>query len=251
MEKMPETPVGKSREVQVTDRMTGLDLPQPKRTSLSDSVADTIAQAISTGIISPGERVVEAALVETLGVSRVPIREALKVLHAQGILTGGSHRGYRIAAFDPAVTQQVMEVRLSLETFLLRDAIEQWRRGNGSVAVLDEAIEQMEMSARAESVRGSLMADLEFHRAFRTAAGNTVAGSLWDAIARHVLIVFNFERFRDPDLQAIPKQHREFRDWIVGQISLPSTNMADIRLALENHMLLIARQERNDLTITP
>jgi DNA-binding GntR family transcriptional regulator len=230
---------------------SALALPRPKRISLSDSVADTIAEAISTGIISPGERIVETTLVEKLGVSRVPVREALKVLHAQGILTGGGHRGYRVAAFDPTVTQQVMEVRLSLESFLLRDAIEKWRQGIGGTDVLDAAIEQMELSARAGSVRDSLIADLEFHRAMRTAAGDTIAGTLWDAIARHVLIVFNFERFRDRDLDAIPRQHRAFRDWIVAEVANPATGLPEIRRALEDHMLLIARQESNDLTIAP
>jgi DNA-binding GntR family transcriptional regulator len=81
-----------------------IGLPQPKRLALADSVADSIAEAISMRILEPGERIVETTLVDKLGVSWVPIREALKVLHAQGILSGGGHRGYRVAAFDGAVT---------------------------------------------------------------------------------------------------------------------------------------------------
>ena len=65
--------------------VSGEALRQPKRVSLSESVADSIAEAIATRVIQPGERLVETNLAEKLGVSRVPIREALKVLHAQGL----------------------------------------------------------------------------------------------------------------------------------------------------------------------
>lgn len=225
------------------------ELPQPKRISLSESVADTIAEAIATRIISPGERIVETSLVEKLGVSRVPIREALKVLHAQGIISGGGHRGYRVAAFGADVTQQILEVRLSLESFMLRDAIENWRKGKGSPSILKPCIESMRASAQAGSRRSSLIADLEFHRVIRQAADNPIVGTLWDTIARHVLIVFNFERFRDEDLTAIPKQHEELLDWIVDQVARPETSFADIQAALEDHMLLIARKKKQSSTL--
>ena len=226
------------------------ELAQPKRISLSESVADTIAEAIATRIISPGERIVETTLVEKLGVSRVPIREALKVLHAQGIISGGGHRGYRVAAFGADVTQQIMEVRLSLESFMLRDAIENWRQGKGSPAVLAQSINAMRASAKAGSLRNSLIADLEFHRHIRQAADNPIVGTLWDTIARHVLIVFNFERFRDEDLEAIPKQHEQFLDWIEKQVAQPETAFTDIQTELENHMLLIARKKKGAVSIS-
>ena len=226
------------------------ELPQPKRISLSESVADTIAEAIATRIISPGERIVETSLVEKLGVSRVPIREALKVLHAQGIISGGGHRGYRVAAFDPGVTQQIMEVRLSLESFMLRDAIGNWRKGQGSPAILEGPIEKMRVSAKAGSLRNSMIADLEFHRVIRQAADNPIVGTLWDTIARHVMIVFNFERFRDEDLDAIPRQHEEFRDWIVAEVAKSDTPFPQIQAALEDHMLLIARKKTQGVSIS-
>jgi DNA-binding GntR family transcriptional regulator len=219
-------------------------LPQPKRISLSESVADSIAEAIATRAISPGERIIETNLVEKLGVSRVPIREALKVLHAQGIISGGGHRGYRVAAFGADVTQQIMEVRLSLESFMLRDAIVNWRKGSGSPRDLEASIDKMRTSANAGSLRNSLIADLEFHRGIRVAAANPIVGTLWDTIARHVLIIFNFERFRDENLDAIPRQHEELLAWITEQVARPETAFTDIQLALENHMLLIARKKK-------
>lgn len=208
---------------------------KPKRLSLADSIADSVAEAIATGNLQPGERIVETTLAEGLSVSRVPVREALKVLHAQGILSGGGHRGYRVTAFGPEVAWQVLEARLMLESLLLRDAITCWRAGKSDPSALNDAIEEMRKSARSGDVKASLLADLEFHRTIRRAAGNPVVGTLWDTIARHALIVLNFERYRVKDLIGIPRQHEELRDLILAQIDKPGT-LEDIRSALEEHM---------------
>lgn len=218
-------------------------LRKPLWTSLADNIANLIANSIATRRLVPGERIVETTLAEKLGVSRVPIREALKVLHAQGILTGGGHRGYHVAIFDAETTQQILEVRLQLETFLLRDALKNWRSGVEDPRQLNAAIAEMERAAKGEDLPGSLLADLEFHRTIRNAARNPVAGTLWDTIARHVMIVFNFERYRDKNLMAIPRQHEELRDFILQQIAHPGPTEA-IGEALESHILLIDRQHR-------
>ncbi len=217
--------------------------PQPKRISLAESIADSVAEAIATRHLKPGERVVETALADRFSVSRVPIREALKVLHAQGILSGGGHRGFRVAQFGPETIDKVFEVRLMLETFLLRDAVEEWRLGNANPAELDVAISQMEMAARAGDRSASLRADVAFHRTICRASGNLVSSTLWEAIARHVLIIFSLEAYRDNDLSAVADQHRAFRDFILKAIQKPLTESA-YRQALEDHLLLVARAKR-------
>jgi DNA-binding GntR family transcriptional regulator len=230
--------------IELEEAVLGPDpLGKPTRISLADNIADLIARAIATRHITPGERIIETALVERLGVSRVPIREALKVLHAQGILVGGGHRGYHVASFGPEVTQQILEVRLTLETFLLRDAIQNWRLGVEDVKALQVPIEDMKRAAKAEDMPASLLADLDFHRTVRKAARNAIVGTLWDTIARHVLIVFNFERYRDKDLNAIAIQHEKFRDFIYAQVAKPSSP-EKLHDALEDHILLIERSKR-------
>lgn len=220
---------------------TGDDpLRHPERASLAQTIGDTVAEAIATGHLLPGERIVETALAERLGVSRVPTREALKVLAAQGILVGEPHRGYRVAEFGAQTIAKVLEVRLMLETFLLRDAIAAWRAGQGSPAELDTALRGMEAAALAGDARASLRADLEFHRAIRRAAGNEVAGALWDAIARHVVIIFSLESYRDGDLGAVTRQHAALRDVILAQLKQPGSE-AELQRAIEDHLLQVAR----------
>lgn len=215
--------------------------PQPKRISLAESIADSVAEAIATRRLAPGERIVETALAKKLNVSRVPTREALKVLHAQGIITGGGHQGYRVAAFGPETAEKVNEIRLSLETFLLRDAILNWRDGRADPNDLDAVITRMRHAAGADDFGGLLLADLDFHRTVARASENSIASALWSAIARHVLIIFNLARYRDIDLQVVVRRHEALRDFITRQIANPGTD-EELRHALDSHFLSHRKQ---------
>ena len=216
---------------------------QPRRQSLAESIADTVAEAIANRHLTPGERIVELTLAEQMGVSRVPVREALKVLHAQGIISGGGHRGYRVSAFDEQTAQDVVELRLMLESILLRGAVRNWRAGDGDLSGLNEAIETMRVAAKVENRAVSLAADLDFHRAICLAAGNDVAATLWHAIARHVMIIFNRAEYRDDDLGAIVQQHEAFLSFIETAIRGDMTD-AEIERGLHDHLLQVSRAKR-------
>ena len=215
-----------------TQRTTKLPLP--------DVIADAVAEAIAMNRLQPGDRVVETALADELGASRVPTREALKVLHTQGILSGG-RRGYRVSVFDAAVVSQILELRLVLETILLRDAVANWRRGQACTAELHAVIGRMEAAARRGDIKASLRGDLDFHRAIGRASGNSIAVILWEAIARHVLIIFSRPEYRDEDISAVPQQHRDLLRFIEDWITTPASDR-EIRRVLEEHLLLVPRR---------
>ena len=214
------------------------DFPLPKPALLAEAIADSVAEAIATGHLAPGERIVETALAEKYGVSRVPVREALKVLATQGILVGGGHRGCRVASFAPEKIEQVFEVRLELETLLLRDAVAGWRRTRTGIGELDAVIATMRQAARADDLRGMLRADLEFHRTICRASANEIVAALWNAIARHVLIIFNLARYRDVDLTRALDQHLRLRDYIEREIegrTRGGAGTGGFRAELERH----------------
>lgn len=215
-----------------TRRTTKLPLPEV--------IADAVAEAIAMNRLQPGDRVVETALADELGASRVPTREALKVLHTQGILSGG-RRGYRVSVFDAAVVSQILELRLMLESILLRDAVANWRRGQARTDELHAIIGKMEAAARRGDTKASLRGDLDFHRAIGRASGNSIAATLWEAIARHVLIIFSRPEYRDEDIGAVPQQHRDLLRFIEDQITDPGSD-EEIRRGLEEHLLLVLRR---------
>ncbi len=199
-------------------------------------IADSIAEMIAVKTLKPGDRLVEAALTEIFSVSRVPIREALKILGAQGILTGEGQRGFRVADFGAAMVQQVPEVRLSLEVFLLRNALNVWKTDRRSFRGLQAAIHDLEAATRRGDRKAALRAGLQFHRAISRASGNSFASAMWEGIARHVLIIFSREEYRTADLNMVAAQHREFLKELDG-LTGSGADEATLRKVLMMHHL--------------
>ncbi|WP_226580432.1 GntR family transcriptional regulator [Acuticoccus sediminis] len=204
--------------------------------ALPEAIANHIAQAVASRHLTDGERIVETALAAELGVSRVPVREALKILATQGILEGGGHRGYKVVSFSERTVASVQEARFAVETLFMRDAIAAWRDGRSDVSVLNHGIEAMARAARNGDMSEMLEADVAFHTLICEAAQNPIYMTLWTAIARHVLIILNLARFRDVDLWVVVRRHEALRDLIVSAVE-GDVDAAEIRPILENHIL--------------
>jgi len=86
-------------------------------------VLSELRRAIGTGGLRPGEQVRQDALAEQLGVSRVPLREALKILEGEGQVTYLPHRGYFVTELDVADLREVYRLRELLETEAVRAAV--------------------------------------------------------------------------------------------------------------------------------
>ncbi len=210
------------------------------RRSLPEAIADSVAESIALGRIRPGERVVEVTLTQALGVSRVPTREALKVLHTQGILVGGGYKGLFVADFGPAMVARVFELRLTLESFLLRDAIVKWRNKTSDFNALRGKMLAIQRAARAGDVARTRQADLDFHRAVCAAADNAITATLWEAIARHVLIIFSLEGLEEGDLAGVVSHHEAFLAFMEAQVARGGGINA-IRRGVEAHLLTAAK----------
>lgn len=148
---------------------------------------------------------------DQLQVSRVPVREALKILEAQGIVVSRPHRGVRVVAFDRERIAQIYEVRLFLETLAIRDACE--RAGNMTrlLARLDTVLVRMEECLRRGDLLGVTRADMDFHREICLASENEIVIILWETLARHMLIVFEQELKGDADRAHIVEHHQALR----------------------------------------
>lgn len=89
-----------------------------------DQVADYLRERIISGVYSRGSRLKQAEIAEELQLSITPVREALKILEAEGYIEGGSYKGARIVPFDPSASAEVLSLRLALESQLVRAAAE-------------------------------------------------------------------------------------------------------------------------------
>ncbi|WP_395021298.1 GntR family transcriptional regulator [Dongia sp.] len=179
---------------------------------LAERAAEAIVLGVASGALQPGQRLVEVELARLLQMSRVPLREALKILEAQGIVESTPHRGTHIATFDEARIDEICEARLALEKIAMRGAMAAYRREPPLLARLDRIMAAMERAASHLEWIEISRADLDFHREICRASGNAIVQKLWDALARHVLIVFGKEIRSERDAKAIVAQHKRLRD---------------------------------------
>ena len=183
--------------------------------SLANRIADRLVDAIAGGVLEPGQRLIETEIAAALGVSRMPLREALKLLEAQGILTVTPRRGAAIVPFDPGRVQQICEARLALERLALRDAAPILRAEPDATAALDGLIGEMRQRTERGEWLAAVRADVEFHRRIVQASGNPVVAMLWEALARHVLIVFGRE-IRGEQNTGLAEQHARLHDVLMS-----------------------------------
>jgi DNA-binding GntR family transcriptional regulator len=86
-----------------------------EHTPLRDKVAEEIRAAILSGQFKPGERLVEDRLAEEFGVSRNPVREAMRTLASEGLIEVTARRGAVVASLSPQEAEELLEVRATLE----------------------------------------------------------------------------------------------------------------------------------------
>ena len=92
--------------------------------SRTEAVLDAIKHAILAGELRPGQGLVETELAQMLGVSKTPVREALKTLAGAGLVTMSPYRGATVRAIDPASAAAVYDLRLLLEPEGVRRAVQ-------------------------------------------------------------------------------------------------------------------------------
>jgi DNA-binding GntR family transcriptional regulator len=143
-----------------------------------DLAYERIRQLVLNGDIAPGARLAQVELAEHLGISRTPVREALRRLSAEGLVDFHPNRGFWAADLGLDAVLRRLEVRLILEPGIARLAAE--RRTDRHLAELDRSI------AREEKARSGLAAhdaSREFHFVLARATGNEehvrILDSLW------------------------------------------------------------------------
>nr|WP_321457509.1 GntR family transcriptional regulator [uncultured Cohaesibacter sp.] len=98
-------------------------MPQIKRRTTTNIVADELRNRILNGQLKEGEQVRQEAVAHELGVSRIPVREALRLLEAEGLITLVSHKGAEVTRLKPSEIEELFEIRTMLEVWLFEHAI--------------------------------------------------------------------------------------------------------------------------------
>ena len=200
---------------------------QPR--TLVHQVIDALVAGAAEGLILPGDRIVEAELALQLGVSRVPVREALRVLESQGVVLNEPYKGIRLTPVSPERIDHLIEVRVVLETTATGRAIRLQRNAEPQIAELQDIVREMEISAQAGDVYAFANADTSFHRTLCGFAGNTVLSDMWEMLARQMTIIFGLSTIGKP-MPAIIEEHRSLIE-VFG-----AGDQAEMARAIQDHI---------------
>lgn len=137
---------------------------------LRDVVFNTLRQAILKGELEPGERLMEIQLAERLGVSRTPIREAIRKLELEGLVRMMPRRGAVVAEITLQDLEDVLEVRAVLEELAVQKACENITEDQ--LRDLKKAANDFRRSLEDDNLLACVETDMAFHEIIYGAANN-------------------------------------------------------------------------------
>lgn len=170
-----------------------------RRTTAQDAALDHLRTDLLSGELKPGEQLVQETLAERYGVSRVPVREALKMLESEGQVDYHPHRGYFVAELSVEDLHEVYRLRALLEAEAIQRAVP--HLSDDDVASIATLLDEVNAAAAVPDVVALTTANRRFHFAIFEASGMTrlsrLLAQLWDATDMYRALYFASKPNRD------------------------------------------------------
>jgi len=177
-----------------------------KPTVLVDQVSQILADAILEGILKGGDKLIEAELVQQLGISRAPIRESFRELEKRGLVEIIP----RIGTFVKTITEKDIEenfpVRANLEGLAARLAFP--RLTEDDMAQMEKVLQNMEKFAKKKNTKQFRDSHIQCHEIFINACGNDVLISLLKRLRMHYLWHRFAYKYYEEDFAKTVSYHR-------------------------------------------
>ncbi len=184
--------------------------------SLVHLAAGAVRKMILSGELGPGERLIELSLTERLGISRPPLREAMRLLEQEGLIVVQPRRGATVATLTDQDVYEILTLRSALE----RTAIELGVpvRVQERLTACRAALERMADSARAEDRAALVESGYAFHASIVALAGHRRINEIYASLHRQLLLcmarnLYVRERYYE-DLDVHVARHRHLLDLI-------------------------------------
>lgn len=163
-----------------------------KARRLSDVVTQKLRDLIITGELADGERLVVQYLADWFDTSRGPVRDALRQLEEEGLVTPLPRRGVQVAALTPQVAEEIISIRQALEPVAVRFAM---RRDQAELeARLEEKVEELRKAARDGDEAAVVVVDMEFHATLYELSHRRRLQRIWDSLRIPLLHTFRHHR---------------------------------------------------------
>jgi DNA-binding GntR family transcriptional regulator len=184
--------------------MNDIDLLVASRYSLSAQVRNHILNKITLGKLAPGDRIVEARIASELGVSSIPVREAIRELVAKRVLEYVVHKGARVREVSMAETVDALQVKAVLEGLAAR-------LGGARLALcrsrLQECLKPMRGLLEQHDFLKFQDQNQSFHRTIMEASGNAILLTLWESLAFEVRTKFILDHLKALDPDQLTEEH--------------------------------------------
>ncbi len=180
---------------------------------LRDVVFNTLRQAILTGELKPGERLMEIHLANRLGVSRTPIREAIRKLELEGLVTMIPRRGAEVAQITEKSMNDVLEVRRAVDALCVELACD--RITDEALQDLKAACDNFENAVKTKDLKKIAQADVALHDIIVQATGNNRLIQLVNTLSEQ-MYRYRFEYIKDVSQhEHLVAEHRVIYEAIV------------------------------------
>lgn len=153
--------------------------PVLNRASLSQQIRDALLERIVSGVLKPGDRLVELKIAEEMQTSQAPVREAFRELEAIGLIESQRNRGTRVRTLDENKLAEIYMVRAELEA--LAGDIVATKAPEISIK-LEKIVERMKKAADKGDIKKFVILNSEFHGTIVHAAGNDTLLRVWEGL---------------------------------------------------------------------
>ncbi|MDI7276994.1 MAG: GntR family transcriptional regulator [Anaerolineae bacterium] len=192
-----------------------MQVPRLERASLRDAVIRTIEDALLAGELRPGDRLIESDLAQRAGISRGPVREAVRQLVGEGVLVSYPSRGTFVTLWSPRAVEEAYSLRAVLERLAIREAAQ--RITDDQVAQLAATVDEMERCARQGDTRQLVRLDVRFHEQLYAFCGHTLLQRTLSQLRRQLYSLMGMDEGFALHRDEIATDHRLIVDSLRGR----------------------------------
>ncbi len=178
------------------------------RRSLQEEIASLLREEIVEGIWEPGTRLQERVLCERYGVSRPPLREACRMIAAEGLVEIQPSRGVVVTRPTIVDALQNLEIASALQSLAIRLACE--RASDQQLAAIEQLHAEMRECSERHDMARFFELNTAIHKAIVAASGNSTLIALYEHVARHITRFQNLAGAFEADTQLSSQEHERF-----------------------------------------
>lgn len=182
------------------------------RATLSQQIRDALLERIVSGVLKPGDRLIELKIADEMQTSQAPVREALRELEAIGLIETQRNKGARVRIIDEGELAEIYAVRAELEA-LAGELVA--TRAPETAKDLAGVLDRMHKAAARGDEKKFAKLNSEFHNIIVEASGNETLFGMWEGLNVRSRTRLNMSRSA-ADLQALAASHQEIIDKIAS-----------------------------------